>query len=923
MRKYILLTLLIAFLLLDICSYAIKNDSVVDSLSVLLNNEKTDKLKVNNDIAEYLLSENDTSLVYYINQGLSSSSLTKSVVETIRAYKILGAYYKKNYNYHFAINDYFTALSLAETREQKTDLSIQIAICEIGMEEYMEALEYLRQSKSYLLDTENNELWYKAYLYEGISYFELSDYGLARLRWEKAAHYANKLNSNIHRAEINSRLGEISIYQNEYITAFKYLNNSIQESRADSNSNTYAYALKNIGHLYKINQNYVDAKLYYNTSETIFNLLGNNNEYARSLIEDANICVLQNDQRNAYTKYDEAKRIFKATEYTKGLAEAHKGMAICLRKNGDLNLAYSELNNAAKYSKNNFSDLLISQIKLEFSEWHFQKNNYDSALYYTQSALQYLKKTNNLVELAYCYNLLSDIQFVTKDYKNSALTFRESTTIKDSIYSIINSQEFKYLQSKYAVERKQDVINVLTQEKQRREKTIKQNKITIEKQKAFILLGVIVLAFLSILAFILGSWLNQKRIANKKLQQNNNQIAQQKEEIEVQKQHLQEINTEHERLSIIAQETDNGVKIMNPVGRILWVNEGYTRMYGYTLENLQGVESINLLGNKSSIDIHSLVSVWYGDKKPITFESLNEKKNGEEIWVQTTLTPVLDEAGRIAKMIAIDSDITRLKKAEAVINAKNIDITASIAYAKKIQEAIMFPIDKLADYFPESFCFYKPKSIVSGDFYWFSEQHDRIVIACADSTGHGVPGAFMSLIGISFLNKIVNEKGFVSPSIILNRMRDNIITHLHHSNNDSIAGDGMDMSIISVDKKNNSLEYAGAMNPLYIIRDNNLIELKADRMPVGFFDNEDRPFSSTSISLKTGDHIYMFTDGYYDQFGGEDDSKMKTHKFKDLLKSCYNKKAADQKQIIEDYFYKWKGEKMQIDDILIMGIVIN
>ncbi len=923
MRNYFVLILLVAFLLLAKYSYAIKNDSVADSLSMQLNNEIVDKLKGNNDIAEYLLSQNDSSLLEYIYQGLSSSLLTNSISETIRAYKILGAYYQQNFYYSTAINNYFTALSLAVTKEQKSDLSIHIAICEMEMEEYMQSLEYLRQAKSYLLDSENNELWYKAYLYEGQCYFQFGNFELARLRWEKALLYAGKLNSKYKRAEINSRLGEVSIYQNEYIKAFKYLNTSIKGSIADSISNTYAYAMKSIGHLYKISKNYDEAKQYYNASETIFDILGNKKEYANLLVENASICIEQKDIRGAYVKFYEAQKIFEATKFSKGLAKAHIGLALCLRKNGDINFAYLELKKAESQMRNDFSDLLSSKIKLEFSEWHFQKNKYDSALYNAQFALQYLKRSSNLVELAYCYELISDIQFAKENYKESAIAFREYSATKDLIHSIIYSQEYKYLQSKYEVERKQGLIDVLTKDKKRRENTIIQNKITIEKQKAFILLGVIVLAFLFILAFILGSWLNQKRIANKKLLLNNIQIAQQKEEIESQKQHLQDVNVELERLSIIARETDNGVKIMDPVGKILWVNEGYTRMYGHTINDLQGLESINLLGNNNTIDINSLVSVWYGDKKPITFESLNEKKSGEEIWVQTTLTPVLDEAGKMSKMIAIDSDISQLKKAEKEITTKNLDITASISYAKKIQEAMMLPMDKLADYFPESFCFYKPKSIVSGDFYWYSEQHERVVIVCADSTGHGVPGAFMSLLGITFLNKIVNEKGFVSPSIILNRMRNNVITHLHHSNNDSVAGDGMDMSVISVDRKNNTLEYAGAMNPLYIIRDGDLIELKPDRMPVGFFDNEDKPFSSTSIALKTGDHIYMFTDGYYDQFGGDDDSKMKTYRFKTLLKSCYNKKTINQKKIIEDYFYMWKGDRMQIDDILIIGIVID
>ena len=896
----------------------------VDSLYSLVSNKNNNKLKLYNDIAELLLVKKDSALVYYIHKGLSTSKIN-STRETIRAYELLGNYYLKTYRYNKAIKNYYTALSLAKSIEKKAFLIINIAIAQYDIEEVMESLEYLRQAKSYLLTVDDNELWYKAYYYEGLCYFQIDDFELAKQRWIKAQKYTKTLNSDLYTAQINAMLGEVNLLQNNYLASLNHLNTSILSLRNDTITDSYATALLNLGHLYVINQNYHEAEQYFNASATIFEVLGDKNGYARVLTEKGLINLFDKNIRQAYLNFNKAIELYSITRSKKGLSIAHLGLAKSLRINGDLTQALKSLNLAEKYAQGNFSDLLIAKIKLESGNWYFNKHRYDSALNFSISALALLQKANNYTELSVCHKLISDINYAKKDFRSATDHMRKASEIDKLIHEIINSQEYKYLQSQYEVERKQSVIEVLTQEKKFRDKTLLQNKELIEKQKAFIILGIIIFAFLLIFAFVLASWLNLKRIANNKLQKSNTQIAKQKEKIEAQKHHLQDANVELERLSIIAQETDNAVKIMNPVGSVVWVNEGYTRLYGYTLSELQGAEHMNLLGSDSSVDINSLVSVWYGDKKPITYETLYDKKNGSKIWVQTTLTPVLDAKGKISKMIAIDTDISRIKKAEASIRLKNRDITSSISYAKKIQEAIMVPFDKFKAYFPESFCFYKPKSIVSGDFYWFSEQHKRIVLVCADSTGHGVPGAFMSLIGILFLNKIVNEKGFVAPAIILNRMRNNIISHLHHSDaeNESIIGDGMDMSVVSIDKKYNTLEFAGAMNPIYIIRNKDLIVLKPDRMPVGFFDNEERPFSSTSISLKTGDHIYMFTDGYYDQFGGNDDSKLKTNKFKKLLISCYGKKADEQKQIIIDHFKRWRGHNMQVDDILVMGIVID
>jgi serine phosphatase RsbU (regulator of sigma subunit) len=329
------------------------------------------------------------------------------------------------------------------------------------------------------------------------------------------------------------------------------------------------------------------------------------------------------------------------------------------------------------------------------------------------------------------------------------------------------------------------------------------------------------------------------------------------------------------------------------------------------------------LGNNANVNIQQLVNVWYGDKQPITFESLHKTKSGKDIWIQTTLTPILDESGKIYRMIAIDSDISKLKNIESELLEKNEDITSSISYAKQIQQAMMPPFSIINDFYQDSYYLLKPKSIVSGDFYWTTFKNNRLVVVCADSTGHGVPGAFMSMIGMSFLNKIVNEKGFVAPDIILNRMRKNIITHLHQSKSGTVSNDGMDMAVVSIDVENYQLDFAGAMNPIYIIRNNNLIELKPDKMPVGFIEIKERPFSSTSLSLEKNDTVFMFTDGYQDQFGGKTGNKMKRQKLKNIFIEAATLPSEEQGLFIENEFYKWKGNNHQVDDVLIISLIIN
>lgn len=246
------------------------------------------------------------------------------------------------------------------------------------------------------------------------------------------------------------------------------------------------------------------------------------------------------------------------------------------------------------------------------------------------------------------------------------------------------------------------------------------------------------------------------------------------------------------------------------------------------------------------------------------------------------------------------------------------NITDSINYAKKIQTAILPQDGEFWALFPNSFVLFKPKDIVSGDFYWASQAGDYLFYATCDCTGHGVPGGFMTMLGTSLLNEIVNEKNVYEPSEILNQLRDKVI----HSLKQSAAAenkDGMDMSICRFDRKRTKLVFAGANNAMYLLRDNALEEFKPDKQPIGFY-GEKKPFSQKEIDLKKGDMIYTFTDGYADQFGGDKGKKFKYRNFEALLENIHPKSMKEQKQTLDDTIEKWRGDFEQLDDILVIGI---
>jgi serine phosphatase RsbU (regulator of sigma subunit) len=210
---------------------------------------------------------------------------------------------------------------------------------------------------------------------------------------------------------------------------------------------------------------------------------------------------------------------------------------------------------------------------------------------------------------------------------------------------------------------------------------------------------------------------------------------------------------------------------------------------------------------------------------------------------------------------------------------------------------------------------------VSGDFYWATEQHDRFYIATCDCTGHGVPGAFMSLLNISFLNENIIEKGISDPSLILDQQRRQIIKALNPVGNEN-SKDGMDCVLCSFDLSNNKLEFAAANNPLWLVRDEKIIEFNPDKMPVGKGEQNDKGFTLQSIDLQKGDMIYMFTDGFADQFGGPKGKKFMYRQLGKLILSVHKTPMNAQKQALSNELNSWKGSNEQVDDILVIGIRI-
>jgi len=300
----------------------------------------------------------------------------------------------------------------------------------------------------------------------------------------------------------------------------------------------------------------------------------------------------------------------------------------------------------------------------------------------------------------------------------------------------------------------------------------------------------------------------------------------------------------------------------------------------------------------------------------------------------------LDEAlVHLKKYAAISEEISsnqisQLKNVELKLKFeelehRNSNIIESIEYAKKIQTAMLPSEEIVNQIFPENFILFKPRNIVSGDFYWLGKMDKKIIVCAADCAGHGVPGAFMSMLGITFLNDIINKEIVIEPNVILNKLREKVIVALNQNKDINLQGDSMDLALCVFDPEHHKLQFSGAKNSLILIRNKQLTEYRGDKMTIGINWNES-DFSTHDIDLQNDDALYMFSDGYADQMGGEKGKKFLGKNLKDLLLDIHHLDAKTQKQILDSTIEKWKSHlnKMnepyeQTDDILVFGIKYN
>jgi PAS domain S-box-containing protein len=451
-------------------------------------------------------------------------------------------------------------------------------------------------------------------------------------------------------------------------------------------------------------------------------------------------------------------------------------------------------------------------------------------------------------------------------------------------------------------------ITLLTMERETQELEIKQQSLKVQ-----ILIGGV--AVVLIIVFLLFFGYRMKRSTNKSLTERNRLIENQKIELE--------------RLSIVAEKMNEAVMITDATGEVEYYNHGLIRNSGYSEEEFKiefKVLSLKMMSSRE--DLEDIINDFQTNSEPFFYDSKHTKKDGSTMWTTASLSPVYDENKKLSKIIVVYTDIDERQEFSNQLSEKNREITDSINYAQRIQEAILPSMELFKSYLPNSFVMFRPKDVLSGDFYWVSDavnnkDQQLLLAAVADCTGHGVPGALMSIIGNNYLRSCEHEPTVNNPGEGLDFINRGVSKTLRQEFTESTIKDGMDISFIALDYPNMKLSFAGAKTTMYVISEKELSQYKGDKHPVGAYVGEELiPFTNNEINIKKGDIIYLFSDGYADQFGGESGKKFMYKRFRELLLSICHLEMGKQKEKLEFAFDEWRRDLEQLDDVCVMGIKV-
>lgn len=696
------------------------------------------------------------------------------------------------------------------------------------------------------------------------------------------------------------------------------------------------------------NNDFEQAILFYTDIFDLYSMLSNFNGMANSLNNIGYTYTLLEDFDRALQAYKGALNIDHQAKVSNiQRAIVFTNIAICYQNFGRFDDALENLGYALRIYEKNKRFSKMAEIQHLIALLYFENEDLYNASYYAESSIHDAKKGEDMELLKLCYETYSEILQEQNEFEKALEYYQMYLSIRDSIILEQRIKEQEIFQQQYIIEKTEKEIRLVLADQEVKDLALRQLRLEAEKneQQVQILKQE---KDLQAAEHERQELERQKALQQLTLEKRQNEAKLQEQEIvNLQKEkQLQEATLRQKELE--EKEKEKAIQLLERESEIQKLaldkqeeERKRQRMVGLLLGIILILAAAGLmvtfqknrsLAHQKQVIEEKNTDLQQKNEEIITQKEHLEKANeeiketnqaleqkSEEILAQN------EELNQKNEEISSQNEELNQKNEEIssqkeIIEQKNEDITSSIHYASRIQNAVLPPKELTDEMLGEYFIYFKPRDIVSGDFFWMRELDNQIIVVAADCTGHGVPGAFMSMLGVSLLNEIVQPGSFENAADILNKLRQEVKTSLRQTGKKGEAKDGMDCALCIIDKDKGIMHYAGANNPLYLARNGEIEYYKADRMPIGIYVRGEDPFTNNIFEINEGDAVYIASDGYTDQFGGEKGKKFLTKNFKILLSEIYKKPMKYQREILDKRMKDWMDYKYeQIDDMLVVG----
>jgi serine phosphatase RsbU (regulator of sigma subunit) len=591
-----------------------------------------------------------------------------------------------------------------------------------------------------------------------------------------------------------------------------------------------------------------------------------------------------NSALNSFSKAEESCMVDPVDEFN--LASVYSNMAVCYQGLGNNDLMFRHFTKAMQLAGITGQIAEKARIEMLLATIYNNRNDLYNAELYCLDCITSSQVSENYETLQTCYALYAEILENSNDFIKALEYYQKHLNLRDSIAYVNRTEQEKQVERKLYFESIEQNLKLDIADEEKKDLELRSQRAELEKQEKEIEL--------------LYSEQERTRIERENLMQSL-ALSREREEAERRKLEIQTLEQESLRQQLELEKKTRDERELQSQNELL---ESQAREKELELEKEKDARRMTLYIAILMVLV-AIVSLW----ALISVRRSNRR---------------LAASKRKIEQINADLELKNREVSEQkeIIEQKNQSITDSIQYAARIQNAVLLPIDFMTSWGIENFILFKPKDIVSGDFYWGFRKKGRIFIAAADCTGHGVPGGFMSMLGNTFLNEIMITSDFDTASEILDKLREEIIRALRQKGVTGEARDGMDISLVILDRKSGTVQYAGANNSIYVVSKGELTRYQADRMPIGIHVTDKVPFKNQIIKVELGDILYLFSDGYADQFGGESGKKFMYKPFQQLLLRLSTMPLEEQLTGIDTTFEEWKSGYEQIDDVLVIGLKI-